>query len=125
MVDTSRDAAELSTNELTLIETRLANERKSVVAAYLLFLFLGGLGIHNFYLGRILLGVIELLLSLLGTILIFAAGLGIVFLIPLVILLFIDLFIIPGGIRKNLGMRRRELTESMKQNKRGAAETTA
>ena len=125
MVDTSRDAAELSTDELTLIETRLANERKSVVAAYLLFLFLGGLGIHNFYLGRILLGVIELLLSLLGTILIFAAGLGIVFLIPLGILLFIDLFIIPGGIRKNLEKRRRELTESMKQNKRQAAETTA
>ena len=47
MIDTGRDAAELSTDELTLIETRLNNERKSVVAAYLLFLFLGGFGIHT------------------------------------------------------------------------------
>jgi len=120
MVDASRDAAELSTDELTLIEARLANERKSVVVAYLLFLFLGGFGFHNFYLGRILLGVIELALAILGWILIFAAGLGIVFLIPLGILLLIDLFIIPGGIKKNLDKRRHELTQSMKQNKRAA-----
>ncbi len=121
MIDTGRDAAELSTDELTLIETRLNNERKSVVAAYLLFLFLGGFGIHNFYLGRILLGVIELVLGILGWTLIFAAGLGIVFLVPLGILLLIDLFIIPGGIQKNLDKRRRELMQSMKRNKRAVA----
>jgi len=124
MVDSSRDAVKLTTGELTLIETRLNNERKSVVAAYLLLLFLGGFGIHNFYLGRIVLGIIELILGVLGWTLIFAAGLGFLFLVPLGILLLIDLFIIPGGIKKNLENRRSELMQNMKRDKRAAVAIT-
>jgi TM2 domain-containing membrane protein YozV len=89
-----------------------------VAAAYLLFVFLGWFGFHNFYLGRIFLGIIELILGILGWVLILAWGLGIVFLIPLAILLLIDLFIIPSGIKKNMESTRRELTLSMMRNKR-------
>ena len=108
---------ELSTGELTLIETRLINEGKSVLVAYLLFVFLGGLGAHNFYIGRTLLGIIELLLFLVGVVLISAAGLGLLLFIPLVVLLLIDLFIIPGGIRKRLDQRRNELIAAARKSK--------
>ncbi|WP_353428872.1 TM2 domain-containing protein [Paracoccus denitrificans] len=44
---------------------------KSKVAAGLLALFLGGLGIHKFYLGQTTAGIIMLLVSVLGAILLF------------------------------------------------------
>ncbi len=40
--------------------------QKSRIAALLLAIFLGGLGVHNFYLGRVGLGVAQLLISLLS-----------------------------------------------------------
>ena len=56
---------------------------KSTLVAYLLLLFLGGLGIHRFYLGRPVSGIFYLLtLGFLG----FGC--------------FIDLFLIPGMVRQ-------------------------
>ncbi len=72
---------------------------------------------HNFYIGRIMLGICEAILCLLDFIFIFAAGLGVIFLVSLGVLLFIDLFIIPGGIRKSLNKKRQELIENMTRNK--------
>ena len=40
--------AQLDTQQLQLIEAKIANERKSVGLAYLFWFFLGGLAIHNF-----------------------------------------------------------------------------
>ena len=57
---------------------------KSTVVAYLLWFFLGGLGIHRFYLGRPISGIFYLLT--LGGFL----GIG----------CFIDLFLIPGMVRQ-------------------------
>ena len=115
MTDFNPGAEGLTTGELTLVETRLTNEAKSVLVAYILWIFLGGIGMHNFYIGRIMLGICETILCLLGFIFIFAAGLGVIFLVPLAVLLFIDLFIIPGGIRKSLNKKRQELIENMKR----------
>ena len=123
MTDFNSGAESLTTEELTLVETRLTNEAKSVLVAYILWIFLGGIGVHNFYIGRTKLGICEIALSFLGFIFIFAAGLGIIFLIPLGVMLFIDLFIIPGGIRKSLDKKRQELIENMKKNKRTATRT--
>lgn len=103
----------LTVAELTLIETRLSNEGKSVVVAYLLFLFLGGLGAHNLYIGRIVYGIIQATLTIIGVLTIFASGVGIIFLVPVGITLLLDLFIIPGGIRKSLDKRRRKLINVM------------
>ncbi len=47
-----------------------AGEAKSKLVAGLLGILLGGLGIHNFYLGNTKKGVIQLLLSLVGSLLI-------------------------------------------------------
>ena len=46
-------------------------ETKSNIAAGLLALFLGGLGIHKFYLGYTTPGIVMLLVSLFGVILLF------------------------------------------------------
>ncbi|MGL5174697.1 MAG: TM2 domain-containing protein, partial [Olsenella sp.] len=45
----------------------LTGERKSKIAAGLLAIFLGGLGIHKFYLGFTKAGVITLCITLLGS----------------------------------------------------------
>lgn len=49
-----------------LIETRLMNEKKSTLVAYLLWLFLGTLGIHHFYMGNTLLGIVYIILGIIG-----------------------------------------------------------
>lgn len=103
-------AYELSTEQLLLIEARVANEKKSVGLAYLLWFFLGALGIHNFYLGKILLGLFELLggiiaigLLVSGTLAGGAAGglafLGIFCLVVWGTAYIVDLFLIPRRVR--------------------------
>lgn len=71
---------------------------RSAVVAYVLWFFLGYLGVHRFYLGRIGSGVFQLLLGLVGGATVWF-GVG---LIPLAILWFwllIDIFLIPGMTR--------------------------
>jgi TM2 domain-containing membrane protein YozV len=58
-------------------------QKKEVWVAYLLWFLLGGLGVHKFYLGKIGMGILY----------IFTGGL---FLIGLLI----DLFTIPGQVRR-------------------------
>ncbi|MBP6878253.1 MAG: TM2 domain-containing protein [Phenylobacterium sp.] len=77
------------------------SSKKSAGVAYLLWLFLGGLGAHRFYLGRTGSGVAMLALTILGWSLLFALGLGLLFLIPLGIWLLVDLFTIPGMVRSH------------------------
>lgn len=72
---------------------------RSAVVAYVLWFFLGHLGIHRFYLGRIASGVCQLLLGLAAAATIWIA----IGLIPLGILwiwLFLDIFLIPGMTRR-------------------------
>lgn len=75
--------------------------RKSTGAAYLLWLFLGSLGAHRFYLGRTGSGVGQLLLLLFGWIPFFVGW------VVLGIWLLVDAFLIPDMIRfDNLKMIR-------------------
>ena len=67
-----------------LIEQRVTNDGPSVVAAYLLWFFLGFFAAHRFYLGRIGSAIFQLVLNVM------VVGL---------IWLFIDLFLIPGMVR--------------------------
>lgn len=67
---------------------------KSAVIAYVLWFFLGQLGIHKFYLAQPIQGIFYLLLGLTGWATV-GILIGWIFLIPLWILLFIDLFVIP------------------------------
>lgn len=67
---------------------------KSVLLAYVLWLFLGWLGIHKFYLRQPVWGLIYLFLGGLGWTLA-GVGVGILFLIPWMLLMFVDVFTMP------------------------------
>ena len=82
--------AQDKTTQLMLFES----QKKSVGVAYLLFIFLGGLGAHRFYLGYTGSGVLYLVLFVLGFL-----TMGIAF-IGTVIWGLIDLFLIPSLTRK-------------------------
>lgn len=71
---------------------------KSVGLAYVLWFFLGGLGIHRFYLGRTGSGVGMLLLNLVGWLTVWIM-IGGVFLFAWFIWWIVDAFLIPGMAR--------------------------
>jgi hypothetical protein len=118
-------AYELSTEQLLLIEARVANEKKSVGLAYLLWFLLGALGIHNFYLGKILLGLFELLGGIVaigflvsGTLAGGAAG-GLAFLGVLCLVVWgaayiVDLFLIPRRVRLHSQRLRERYTTALR-----------
>lgn len=72
--------------------------KKSAGVAYLLWFFTGGIGGHRFYMGRTGSAVAQLILSILGWLTIWIAGMGLIFLIPLGIWLLIDAFTLGGMV---------------------------
>ncbi|WP_373456295.1 TM2 domain-containing protein [Rhizobium sp. L1K21] len=99
----------LSVQEQMLIEQRVTNEAKSVGAAYVIWLFLGGLGVHRFYLGRTGSGTAILILMILGWLTI-ALGVGLVFLFVVGLWVLIDAFLIPGMVNQHKDAVRQRLT---------------
>lgn len=91
--------ARLTDSQKMLIEQRIANDKPSTGAAYLLCLFLGAFGIHRLYLGEKGTGIVMLIL-----------GITIIGLIVSGIWAFIDLFLIPSIIRKRMEETRQRLT---------------
>ncbi len=91
-----------------LIEQRVANDAQSPLVAYLLLIFLWGLGVHRMYLGRWISGILMAALWGLGwlttPILIGWPILGLVCLWVI-----IDLFLIPGMIQDDKDDLRRRL----------------
>lgn len=77
------------------------SRKKSVGTAFLFWFFTGGVGGHNFYLGRTGAAVTQLILAVLGWPLLFAAGAGILLLGPLGIWLIIDAIGLSGAVRKH------------------------
>ena len=88
----------MDTQREILIEQRVANDAKSPLVAYLLLIFLWGLGVHRMYLGRWVSGIMMAALWGLGwltaPILIGWPLLGLVSLWVI-----IDMFLIPGMIQ--------------------------
>lgn len=80
-------------------------QNKSTIIAYVLWFFLGQLGVHRFYLGAAMTGLIQLGLAIGGWVL-SVIGIGFFLLIPLGIWLLIDILWIP--IRTGV-LRNREL----------------
>lgn len=72
-----------------------ARSKSKVVAAVLAF-FLGGTGIHNFYLGNVGRGIIQLLMLLVGSLLAIF-GIGFLLLVPLSIWVIIEFIMILVG----------------------------
>jgi TM2 domain-containing membrane protein YozV len=76
----------------------IVKQEKSMALAYVLLIFLGQLGIHRFYLGRVASGLAQLLLGIVG----WSTVWLMIGLIPLAILwiwVFIDLFLTAGMVR--------------------------
>ncbi|MGX1306041.1 TM2 domain-containing membrane protein YozV [Amorphus suaedae] len=98
----------LSTEQQILIEQRVANDAKSAGAAYLLWFFLGGIGGHRFYLGRLGTAFTMLLLTIGG---VATAAFGIGFLLWAIVGIWwvVDAFLIPSIIQKQKDELRRTL----------------
>lgn len=67
---------------------------KSLVLAYVLWFFLGWLGIHKFYLRQPVWGLIYLFLGGVGWSTV-GLGIGLLFLVPWALLMFLDVFTMP------------------------------
>jgi TM2 domain-containing membrane protein YozV len=93
----------LDTAQLQLIEQRVANDGPSGGVAYVLWFFLGLLGGHRFYLGRVGSGVVMLVLSITFFGLLIT---GVWWLV--------DAFLIPGIMKERRdALRQRLMTEMM------------
>ena len=103
----------MDTQREILIEQRVANDAKSPLVAYLLLIFLWGLGVHRMYLGRWVSGIMMTALWGLGwltaPILIGWPLLGLVSLWVI-----IDMFLIPGMIQEDKDDMRRLLGSELR-----------
>jgi len=85
-----------------LIDNTVFAARKSGLVAYLLWFFVGGLGMHNFYLGRPRAGALQMI----GTLFVYCTYVsddpwpfvGMVIAVPLGISLFLDMLKIPSHV---------------------------
>lgn len=91
----SRLLPRLSEKQLLIYNAEISQYRKSSAVAYLLWFFFGGLGAHKFYLGSSLAGLFYLFCGI-GLLVAFVVPPMFVMAIPITLLLFIDLFTIPG-----------------------------
>lgn len=106
----------LSDKQINILNSELRNQRKSVGIAYLLYIFFGAIGVHQFYLGKWKRGLLYLILTISGWFMgglgFISAGsynnsasggqfiLGFIMLVIVGIFLLIDLFTIPKQVRK-------------------------
>ena len=97
----------LTTEQLSYVEQRLANDKKSALVAYLLWFFLSFLGAHRFYLGKRF-GILFIVLFVVS-IATFVIGVGIVTIVILFIWVIIDAFRIPSWITQDMEAKRTKL----------------
>jgi TM2 domain-containing membrane protein YozV len=87
-----------TTEDQILIETRVANEKKSTGAAYFLWFFLGWLSAHRFYLGKPVTAILQILS--------YFILIGFVWWI-------VDLFLIPSIIQDKMNETRGRMAREM------------
>ena len=96
--EAERKPAPLSTESRMLVEQRIANDGPSTGVTYLLWFFLGLIGIHRFYLGRTGSAVTRLILTL-----------TIIGMIVTWVWWFVDAFLTPEMIREKRDQLRNQL----------------
>jgi len=64
--------SQLTEKQLTILDSEMQKRRKNPVVAYLLCIFLGSLGVHQFYLGNVKRGLLYLIMGILGWMSMFA-----------------------------------------------------
>jgi TM2 domain-containing membrane protein YozV len=95
----------LDPNELAIVNAERSRRSKSILAAYLLWLFLGGIGAHRFYTGGVAWGILYIAMLACGFFSMFISW------IMLGACLFFDLFMIPAYVR---GSDERAIVEASK-----------
>ncbi|PTM56505.1 TM2 domain-containing protein [Desmospora activa] len=108
--------SQLDARQLAIAQSEMENYRKSTGAAYLLWFFLGGFGVHRFYIDRVGTGVIMLTLELLGWMTIWIFGLGLIFLIPNWIWWIVDAFLLHGYVQNINIAKEREILIRVSRN---------
>lgn len=105
--------SQLDARQLAIVESELENRKKSMVVGYLLWLFLGEFGAHRFFTGRVVSGVIMLVVGLISwffaLIFLVFLGLGILFLIPIGLWWIIDAFLLHGYIQEENSKKERDI----------------
>lgn len=92
----------LSNEEQLLVNSEVQKRGKNIVAAYLLCIFLGDLGIHRFYLGRKGSAIAQLILTI-----------TIIGLVVSAVWKIVDLFLIPGIVRENNDQLEKVISEEI------------
>lgn len=89
----------LTNEEKMLANSEVANNKKSTGVAYLLWFFLGSIGIHRFYLNRKGSGITMLILSVVGWLTTFLI-IGFLFLAVVGIWVLVDLFLVGKMVKE-------------------------
>ena len=112
--NTGRDVLNLNTEQLSYIEQRLGNDKKSGVVAYALWFFVGWFGAHRFYFGKNKIAIFFIALSLISIFTWFFL-VGIATAIILVVWVLVDAFLIPNWIEADTQEKRERLIEELAQ----------
>ncbi len=107
---------------LALVEARVNNDKKSFGLAYVFLFVLGWFGIHRFYIGPYWYGVIQFILGICGLSLVLVGWAkdattwlqigGTMYSINSIMLL-VDLFLIPGQIKKHTAQLRERYSSEL------------
>jgi|HubBroStandDraft_6_1064221.scaffolds.fasta_scaffold525181_2 TM2 domain-containing membrane protein YozV len=104
----------LSDRQVAVVSAEVASRKKTRLAAYLLWFFLGGIGIHNFYLGRTTTGIVQLVMFIVGWCT-FPIVIGIPILLVLYTWVLVDAFRIPAFIDQKNAMLEETLTAILRR----------
>jgi TM2 domain-containing membrane protein YozV len=122
----------LTEKQLSILNSELEKHKRSIGLAYVLYLFFGSIGVHKFYIGKTLWGVVYFLLGVLGWNTLLTGGIaalaedtgaaagfsvfGLICLVVLGIFLLVDLFTIPRQINKKLEKAEKEIISKLTEN---------
>lgn len=95
MTDQAAQAAKASASTMM----RYDANKKSMAVSYLLWIFLSGFGAHRYYHMRVGSGLAQLGLFVVGFVLTPIAGIGLILILPAVVWVIVDAFLIPGWVR--------------------------